>query len=502
MMQELYATIDLGSNSFHMLTAALSNNEIRILESISDKVMLAEGMTKAEGMTAEAMQRGRECAERFAQRIESIPKENIRIVGTNTLRAAKNADGYVQELENIFGRVSIDIISGIEEARLIYLGVNHSWSSITKDTKNLVADIGGGSTEFIIGKNFKLKQADSLRMGCVAYRRFFPNQIISESNFKDAVRAAKLELSNIKTDYPRKAWQNVIGSAGTFKAIEKLLIALGYTDEGITLKGLKQLKKQILKFDTFDALQFDNLNPLRARTIVPGLAITWAIFQSLKIELMHISPGGLREGVLYDLIGRVKAEDIRQRSISAMSRRYHIPESRSKLFQKISKELLGNLCCRGFELNDEHFRYLDWAAQSCRVGLAINHSQYQNHSAYLIRHSELSGFTIKERKILAALVKNQRRNINLEPIEKLGFDEVQKIRFLALVLLLRLTVIIGQNGKMNRCHHMHLIASTDTFEIRLDKNWIKRHPLIEKALSTEKTYWKKAGLKFSLKSEK
>ena len=476
-----------------MLTAALDNDEIRIIESNSDKVMLAEGLSKSKGISPAAMKRGLECATRFAQRIENIPQENIRIVGTNTLRAAKNAESYIKELEKIFSRTPIDIISGVEEARLIYLGVNHSWSSINKDTRNLVADIGGGSTEFIIGKNFKLKQADSLRMGCVAYGRFFPEQKISEKNFNKAVKSAKLELSNIKKDFSKKHWEYAIGSAGTFKAIERLLIEQELSEEGISFEGLKELKKRIFAFENFDTLSMKGLKPLREKTIVPGLAITWAIFETLKIDHMHISRGGLREGVLYDLIGRLKAEDIRERSIRALRRRYHVPEARSELFQKISRKLLKNLTLKNIELNQAHLLYLDWAAQACRVGLAISHSQYQNHSEYLIRHSELSGFTIRERIILSVLVKSHRRKFNLETIDALGFDEEKRNCFLVLVFLLRLTGIIGQNGKTNNCEHIRLKASPDLFEIQLDKPWANKHSMIRKAISQEKTYWEKAG---------
>ena len=500
-MQELYATIDLGSNSFHMLTAALEHNEIKILDSISEKVMLAEGLSKIDGIHPDAMQRGLECIDRFAQRLASIPRQNIRIVGTNTLRAAKNADDYVVQLEKRLGGIPIDIVSGIEEARLIYLGVNHSWSSITQHTKNLVTDIGGGSTEFIIGKNFKLKNAESLRMGCVAYRRYFPDELITSPNFQRAVRAAKLELSNIKKDFPNKSWENAVGSAGTFKAIEKILIENQLSDEGITLAGLKKLKSMLLGFKNFNELEIGGLKPLREKTIVPGVAICMAIFQSLGIKHLHISRGGLREGILYDLIGRLKAEDIRQRSIQALCRRYHVSEVKSKLYRKICRKLASNIE-QGQDniLSSEHLHFLDWAAQCCRIGLSISHSQYHKHSAYLVEHSELSGFTIKERKILAAIVKNHRRKLCLDIFEQARFNRHQKRAFLTTILILRLTNIIGQNGKNNRSGHIALAIKQDKFDILLDQKWIQKHSLIRKALELETTYWERAGVELTLKA--
>lgn len=491
-MREFYATIDLGSNSFHMLTAALEHNEIKILESTSEKVMLAEGLDKTKGIHPDAQKRGLECIARFAQRIENIPKNNIRIVGTNTLRAAINAQEYVDEIEKILGVNQIDIVSGIEEARLIFLGVNHSWSGLDRFTKNLVIDIGGGSTEFIIGKNFKLKQAESLRMGCIAYQRYFPNLEISSKNFSRAVRAAKYELTNIKADYPASAWDYSIGSAGTFKAIERILLEQGLTDEGITLKGLKALKAQVLEFKKMEDLEIPGLKLARQKTIVPGLAITMAIFKSLNIKKLHISRGGLREGILYDLLGRLKSEDVRQRSITAICKRYNVPEERRKLLTAICKKLTKNTRCKKYPLSSFHHKLLKWSAQCSRIGLAINHSQFQSHSAYLIRNSELSGFSIRERKILAAIVANQRRKINLAPFDLIDLTIKEKYQLVQIIFLLRLASIIGRNGKPNRSNHLNIEFKSNTILLNVEEKWLSKHPLIQHALALETVYWSKA----------
>ncbi|TQV72168.1 Ppx/GppA family phosphatase [Aliikangiella marina] len=498
-MRELYATIDLGSNSFHMLTAALEHHEIKILESTSEKVMLAEGLDKTHGIHPDAMQRGLDCIARFAQRIEAIPKDNIRIVGTNTLRAAINAQEYVDEIEKVLGVNRIDIVSGIEEARLIFLGVNHSWSGLDQFTKNLVIDIGGGSTEFIIGKNFKLKQAESLRMGCIAFQRYFPNLEINNKYFSRAVRAAKFELSNIKSDYHESTWDYSIGSAGTFKALERILVEQGLTKEGITYKGLKALKQQVLEFKSMHELDIVGLKPSRQKTIVPGLAITMAIFKSLNIKKLHISRGGLREGILYDLLGRLKSEDVRQRSITAICRRYNVPEFRSNLLARICKKLAKNTTSK-YPLSGFHLKLLKWSAQCCRIGLAINHSQFQNHSAYLIRNSELSGFSIRERKILAAIVANQRRKVNLAPFDLIDLTVKEKYKLVQVIFLLRLASIIGKNGKPNRSNHLNVEFKSSTIILCVEEKWLSKHPLIQHALALESMYWSKAdfNVKISL----
>ena len=500
-MRELYATIDLGSNSFHMLTAALEHNEIKILESTSEKVMLAEGLSKQDGIHPDAMQRGLECIGRFAQRIENIPKENVRIVGTNTLRAAINADAYVDEIEKVLKVNQIDIVSGIEEARLIYLGVNHSWSGLDSVTKNLVIDIGGGSTEFIIGKNFKSKQAESLRMGCIAYQRYFPDFEINPRNFNRAVRAAKFELANIREDFPESAWDYAVGSAGTFKAIERILIEQGLSDEGITRQGLKTLRSQILDCSNMKDLNIPGLKNSRLTTIVPGIAITTAIFKSLNIKKLHISRGGLREGILYDLLGRLKSEDVRQRSINAISRRYSVSERRSKLLVKICNKLTKNTATKN-PLSSFHLKLLRWSAECCRIGLAINHSQYHVHSAYLVRNSELSGFSLRERNILAAIIINHRRKVNLSPLQQIDLTTSERTQIIQLIFLLRLAVLIGRNGKPNRSNHLKVEIKKLAFDLIVDEKWLNKHPMIQHALSLEKDYWLKSGFNLNLILEK
>ncbi len=497
-MQELYATIDLGSNSFHMLTAAVEHDEIKILDSISDKVMLAEGLSKKNGIHPDAMQRGLECIQRFSQRITQIPKENIRIVGTNTLRAAINSDIYVAELEKLLGDIPIEVVTGIEEARLIYLGVNHSWCSLNNQSKNLVLDIGGGSTEIILGKSFKLKQAESLRMGCVAYRRFFPNDEICKAHFNKAVKAAKYELSSIQEVFDNQNWLDVIGSAGTFKAIEQILIANQLSDEGITKKSLKQLKKIILNFNSMHTLDISGLKNNRHTTIVPGVAIALAIFQTFDIDRMFISRGGLREGILYDLLGRLTQEDIRQRSIEAIAHRYKVSSHSSQLMTNTCLKLLNHYKSHTDTLKKPQRDFLLWAAQACRIGLAINHSQYNIHSAYLIKHSELSGFSIKQKNILACIVKNHRRKIHLKEFDTLNLSKPEKTQFIQVIFLLRLTSIITQNGNTNQCNSLQLEFSEQSFRIFATNKWLEKHTLIKHALNIEKRYWKKAGFSFEL----
>jgi len=498
-MQELYATVDLGSNSFHMLTAALEYNEIKPLDSVSEKVMLAEGLSKEKGITPEAQRRGLECIDRFAQRLQSIPKENIRIVGTNTLRAAVNSKAFVNQLEERLGRIPIEVISGIEEARLIYLGVSHTWSSLSQQTNYLVMDIGGGSTEFIIGKKFKLKEAESLRMGCVAYRRFFPQDEINIVHFNRAEKAAEIELVNIVRDFRPEFWTNVVGSAGTFKAIENLCISQGHTQEGITLEALEKIKKQLLEFSTMDEIALDGLKELRKKTIMPGVAIATAIFKLFKIEVMHISRGGLREGILYDLIGRHNAEDIRERSINAISKRYGQHDSRIRLNSSILESLVKNISKdSSIQFTDENKQFMGWASSCSQIGLAISHTQYQNHSAYLIQNSELNGFTLKERALLAAVVRNHRRKIRPYLFEELALQPHLIASMMAIVFIIRLVFIVSQNGKKNRCKDLKLKINNKQMMILFSQKWVDDNRLIYDSIINEQLYWQAAGFELTI----
>lgn len=521
-MSELYATIDLGSNSFHLLISSLAHNEMKIMESTSDKVCLAEKLDKKKGIHPDAMQRGLECASRFAQRIEHIPKKNVRIVGTNTLRAAVNADSYVEQLEAIFKDHNIDVVSGIEEARLIYLGVSHCWSAMQMQHTKLVIDIGGGSTEFIIGKDFEQKKAESLRMGCVSYRRFFADDKISHDNFTRALKAAKYEVANIQAEFSQKNWDDAVGSAGTFKALENVLVEQGLTDEGITLEGLKAIKKQLLTYDSMLDAKIPGLKTDRQLTILPGLAVALAVFDSLKIKRLEIARGGMREGILYDLLGRQKSEDIRERSIQAISERYHVSQQKILLLQKISSHLLNNAIIQNKALKDQPLinqitnqqttanqpsdnnfildetffqeqgcRFLKWAVQCSTIGLAINHSQYHIHSAYLIENSELSGFSLKERQLLAALVINQRRKLTLSELESIPLKKSVKYQFYIIIILLRLTLILAQKNNSSGINKISMAITTNKFVLTLDGKWLNQNSLVKHALAIEKHYWQK-----------
>jgi exopolyphosphatase/guanosine-5'-triphosphate,3'-diphosphate pyrophosphatase len=312
----LIAAIDLGSNSFHMVLAKADHGEIRILERLGDKVQLAAGIDEARLLSEEAMQRGLDCLRRFAQLTSSLPEGAVRIVGTNALREARNRDVFIQRAEAILGH-PVEVISGREEARLIYLGVSHSIADTPG--KRLVADIGGGSTEFVIGQRFEPLLRESLQMGCVSFtQRFFKDGKITPARYAQAYTAARLEIMGIEHGLRRLGWEDAVGASGTIKAIGLTIQAAGLGTGEVNAEGLAWLKRKVFKLGEADKLDLDGIKPDRRGIFPAGLAILEAIFDACDIQRMSHSEGALREGVLYDLLGRHQHEDVRERTLGSL----------------------------------------------------------------------------------------------------------------------------------------------------------------------------------------
>lgn len=289
--------IDIGSNSFHMVIAKCEQQQLRPIMQLGEKVQLAANMEDGE-LSAQAIARGLRCLQRFKQHIDDLAGEGVlRIVATNALRVAVNKQAFIDSVERLFG-YTVEVISGKEEARLIYMGV--AYTHIDEQPR-LVIDVGGGSTEIIVGRHFEPQALESVQIGCVSYLRFFPNGEIRSNNFQAAYDSACGELSRV-ADLYRGQWQNCIGCSGTLLAIERVLINAGLSQGGIERAALGQLKSMLLNFDTIEAVSFQGLKESRRQVFASGLAITTALFDVLKIKRMSLSDAALREGVLYELM--------------------------------------------------------------------------------------------------------------------------------------------------------------------------------------------------------
>ncbi|MEC7376664.1 MAG: exopolyphosphatase, partial [Pseudomonadota bacterium] len=435
---EVLAAIDMGSNSFHMVVARLVHGEIRTLEKMGEKVQLGAGLDPHNRLTEEAQERALACLGRFAQRLKGMPPEAVQIVGTNALRVARNAHQFMNRAEEVLG-YPVEIIAGREEARLIYLGVSHTLSDDAG--RRLVIDIGGGSTEFIIGQRFEPLELESLHMGCVSFRnRYFADGKITRRQLDRAVTHAEQEMLNIRQHYRATGWQSAVGSSGSIKAIASVLANLKITDGTITLTGLRELRKRLVDMGKTERLGDLGVRSDRQSIFPAGFAILMGAFQSLGISEMAFADGALREGLLYDIAGRIQHEDVRERTISALQERYHVDQEHGAAVEQTAIAAWKQVA-REWGLNtpaDEEV--LRWACRLHEIGLTISHSQYHKHGAYLLRYSDLPGFTQQFQKDLATLVRGHRRKFSPAIFEGVEPEDIPRLRYLC--VLVRLAVLL------------------------------------------------------------
>lgn len=490
--EDVVATVDLGSNSFHLLVARIQHGEMRPVHAHRERVQLAAGLKKNR-LEQAAIARGLDCLRQFRQILDAACPANIRVVGTNTLRAAKNAGDFVNEAEAILGQ-PLEIISGIEEARLIYLGVAHTLAD--DQQSRLVLDIGGGSTELVIGRRFQSHLLDSLYMGCVSYReRFFPDGRLSIKCFQKAYQSAYLEVLKVRDPFLRQGWQEAVGSAGSLNAVSAVLRE--QTDSGlITAAGLARLRDQVCEAGHIDKLKsFSALKPHRRSTFPASIAISMALFDGLGIETMRVSPGGLREGLVYDLMGRMAHEDVRERTILAMQERAGVNPTNAERVATFARVLLEQVR-KPWSLSDADGELLLWAAQVHEVGLSIAHSQFHKHGQYLIENADLPGFSRTWQKQLGILVRGHRRKFPVTLFD--AFPNHQILRLQRLCILLRLAVLFKYVVSIEGEPRFQLDVEDGCLTLEFDKGWLDQHPLTMAELEQEQRHLKAAGFKLSI----
>ncbi|MCY1271189.1 Exopolyphosphatase [compost metagenome] len=484
----LIAALDLGSNSFHMVLAKADHGEIRILERLGEKVQLAAGIGEERLLSEEAMQRGFDCLKRFAQFISGMPPGSVRVVGTNALREARNRADFIRRAEPILGH-PVEVISGREEARLIYLGVSHTLPDTAG--RRLVTDIGGGSTEFIIGQRFESQLRESLQMGCVSYtQRYFRDGKITPARYAQAYTAARLELMSIENSLRRLGWDEAVGASGTIRAVGLAIKAGGHGNGEINPEGLAWLKRKMFKLGDVDKLDIDGIKPDRRPIFPAGLAILEALFDALELNRMNHSEGALREGVLYDLLGRHHHEDVRERTISALMERYHVDlEQAARVEAKALKTL--EQVADAWNLKDDwHRELLVWGSRLHEIGLDIAHYHYHKHGAYLIEHSDLAGFSRQDQLTLALLVRGHRRNIPADRFAELGEDGDKLIR---LCIVLRFAILFHHIRGNQQMPAITLKCASKSLEIRFPDGWLETSPLTRADFEQEAEWLKRVG---------
>ncbi|QDU84806.1 Exopolyphosphatase [Planctomycetes bacterium Pla163] len=434
----LIGALDLGSNSFHLILGRLVDEQIVIIDRLREPVRMGAGLGRDRTLDEATQVRALECLARMGERLRGVAPDRLRIVGTNTLRRARNARRFVARAEEVLGH-EIEILPGLEEARLIYLGVAHS---ITGDPDpRLVIDIGGGSTEVILGRSFDIVFANSLAMGCVAFAsKYFPNGEITEAAFERAVLKARRETVPVAESYVEHGFNRVVGSSGTARAIERILRENGWTKGGIDRAGLARLRREVLRAGRVNALDLPGLSDDRKPVLASGLAVLLGLVEELGIERIETTSGAMREGLLYDLIGRLRHDDLREHTIARLEQRYAVDLAQSRRVERCARKLVGAGAGAALGLDSESLRFLSWGARLHEVGQALRYGGYHRHGAYLIAESHLPGFSEDDQNLLSLLVLLHRRRLDLVLVEERAPARVEEA--LALALVLRLAVVL------------------------------------------------------------
>lgn len=491
-LPDTVASVDLGSNSFHMIVCRVQDNELVVVDRLREMVRLAAGIDKEKNLSEEAQQRALDCLTRIGQRLRDLPHNSVRVVGTNTLRSAHNAQEFIEQAEERLGH-TIEIISGVEEARLIYLGVAHSLAS--DHARRLVMDIGGGSTELIIGEDFTPLTLESLYLGCVSMsRRFFAGGNITGKALRQAELAAQIELEPIVKRFRKVTWQVAIGASGTIRAVDKVVRTAGWADEGITLASLEKLVDVLREAGHVDNLRLGGLDTERAPVFPGGVMILYSTFKALGIELMRVADGALREGLIHDLLGRIHHEDIRSRSVQALAQRYHVDLEQVARVQDTARQCFAMASDKWRLSNDEHLQWLEWACTLHEIGLDIAHSQYQKHGAYIIEHADLPGFSRQEQKLLAVLVNAHRRKFSNKEFKAL--PEHWRKSAPRLAILLRHSVLLNRSRSEQTMPELRLKVRNKELQMQFTDGWLDNHMLTRADLEQEAAYLQSAGYKF------
>jgi exopolyphosphatase/guanosine-5'-triphosphate,3'-diphosphate pyrophosphatase len=484
------AAVDLGSNSFHLQIGRVVDGQIYPLDSVREVVRIGAGLTADKRIDRATQARALEALGKFAERLRGFPRQAVRAVGTNTLRVAKNAPQFLREARQVLG-FPIEVIAGREEARLIYLGVAHSMPPLAAN--RLVVDVGGGSTEFIIGRGLEPQLTESLYMGCVSYSlKYFPDGRVEKSAMKAAELAARQEVAGIAHAYRAAGWQEAVASSGTARSIETILRENGFAEEGITREGLERLRGLLLKHEKADPDRIPGLRSNRALVLPGGLAILSAAFDELGLEAVAVSEGALRHGVLYDLLGRVQHRDMRAATVAQFGRRYHVDAAQAERVRKLALAIYDALA-PGREREDDADRLmLEWAASLAEVGLSIEHAQYHKHSAYVLQNADMPGFSRMEQQRLARIVLAHRGK--LRKMQDAGLEGADW----PLVFALRLAALILRSRTDVKLPLLRVAGDDSGFEIELAQSWLDENPLSAAALEDEAGHWKSVGMKLEV----
>jgi exopolyphosphatase / guanosine-5'-triphosphate,3'-diphosphate pyrophosphatase len=488
---DVLAAVDLGSNSFHLVVAQHRNGQLVVIDRLREPVQLAAGLDDDGHLDKEAMNRALACLKRFGQRISDMHADAVRVVGTSALRRAKRRQVFLERARDALGH-PVEIVAGREEARLIYAGVSQSLPA--EGGNRLVVDIGGGSTELIVGRGIEPVELESLNLGCVVMsQKHFPEGKLSAKRFERALLAARQFLEPVQEQFIKRGWESAAGSSGTVRSVLDSCRELDPRATAITPAGIKSLIELLGNAGHVDAIPLVSLTEDRRNVFAGGLAILAAVFAQLKITQMRWSEGAMREGLLYDMIGRFGHEDARERTVRSMQLRYHVDLAQAARVESTALRLLAQVQ-ESWKLTDPMAeQVLGWACRLHEIGLDVAHSGYHRHGAYLLENADMPGFAREEQRLLARLVGAHRRKLMLEGLEDLSppWDE----RGIYLILILRLAVLMHRDRSDTSIPDLALTGKPRTLELRLRIRSFREHPLTAADLNDEIEWLRAHGLR-------
>jgi exopolyphosphatase/guanosine-5'-triphosphate,3'-diphosphate pyrophosphatase len=490
---DLLAAVDLGSNSFHMVVARYEQGVPRVIDRLRETVRLAAGLRADGTLDTEHRRHALQCLARFGQRIAGLPAQQVRAVSTNTVRQLRAPLSFLRPGERALGH-AIEVISGREEARLIWQGVAHALPASRE--RRLVMDVGGGSSEFIIGHGLKPELTESVQIGCVASTlRFFPNGRITRKRWQRATEEIGLLLQQFAAEYREANWKEAWGTSGTVRAIASIANAMGSQERGIHLAALRKMRDALIRAGSARQAMLPELARERIPVIPGGIAILEAAFAALDIEELLVSDSALREGLLWEMIGRATGHDPRAKSVRALAHRYRVDARQAARVQRVALQLFDAVAPH-WRLGDEARAWLLWAVQTHELGLAIAHSQHHRHAGYILRHSDLPGFSNEEQQLLAAIVQNHRRKPDADLLSSLPARLHQPVR--RITALLRVAVLLCRARDGVVLAPRRISAQGDTLKLGLPKSWRRRHPLTLADLESERTSLRELIIKLVL----
>ena len=502
--KELVAAVDLGSNSFRMVIAKVihsaSGTQLQPIDTLRDSVRMAAGLTDNKLLDQKAITRGLAAIHRFGDRLRGFKPKQVRAVATNTLRVARNADSFIEEAEKLLG-FPIEVIKGREEARLIYIGASHDAPACSG--RRFVLDIGGGSTEFIIGDGYEPKLLESLYIGCVSYSQdFFPGGLVDAHSFKQAEISARREIQAITSQFLKAGWKQSIGSSGTARAIAELIAQNGFNgpphdlpvdDMGgvITKDALLALKQSLIESEYIDRSELLGLKNDRRPVLPGGLAIMLAAFEELGIERMEVTEAALRLGVLYDLIGRSQHHDMRYVTVEQFMQRYGVDRQQANRVSNAAIFFLNQFAKPKYENRKDNEQILSWAAKLHEIGLSITHNGYHKHSAYIATHADMPGFSKLDQARLAALLLGHTGKLGKISVTSNYIDW-------RMLFSLRLAHVLCRRRADEKIDEIIVKEQEGGFVIKVPKEWVKKNPLTQFGLEKESTDWKKIGRELTI----